>query len=117
MTKHHLFPLDSLSPGELRRVDLGGVGVVVVRTPEGDVHALRDRCSHRGAPLSKGIVEAKIVADAPGEYRLSGEYVVRCPWHAFEFDPTTGRCPAAPESVRVRSYDVMIEDGEIFIER
>jgi 3-phenylpropionate/trans-cinnamate dioxygenase ferredoxin subunit len=40
--------------------------------------------------------------------------MVRCPWHKWEFDVRTGRCPEAP-AMRVRRYAVWVEDGEIVL--
>ncbi len=38
--------------------------------------------------------------------------IVTCPWHGMEFDITTGRCLANPK-VRLRSYPVTVEDGQV----
>jgi 3-phenylpropionate/trans-cinnamate dioxygenase ferredoxin subunit len=35
--------------------------------------------------------------------------VLRCPWHAWEFDITTGKSLFAPEACRVKSYEVAVE--------
>ena len=44
-------------------------------------------------------------------------YVVRCPWHGYEFDVETGHSIADPRRARVRAYAVTIADGVVFIER
>lgn len=116
--KHPVCRLDELPPGTLRPVEVAGVSVVVARTPAGDVHVLRDRCSHEGARLSHGRLLQKVRGDAVGAYVLAeGEYVVRCPWHGYEFDLETGLCIADARRDRVRAYDVTIDDGVVFIER
>jgi 3-phenylpropionate/trans-cinnamate dioxygenase ferredoxin subunit len=39
--------------------------------------------------------------------------ILRCPWHGWEFDLTTGRSVFNPHRTRVRSYRVSVEsDGE-----
>jgi nitrite reductase/ring-hydroxylating ferredoxin subunit len=38
--------------------------------------------------------------------------IVRCPWHQWEFDITTGQNLASPHK-RVRTYDVEVVDGRM----
>jgi phenylpropionate dioxygenase-like ring-hydroxylating dioxygenase large terminal subunit len=57
-----------------------GKGLVLFRTSEGGVTALRDRCSHRFAPLSKG--------------RREGD-CIRCMYHGLVFDGE-GKCVEEP---------------------
>ena len=40
--------------------------------------------------------------------------LVRCPWHKWDFDIATGRCLVHPR-IRVRRYDVMVQDQTITI--
>lgn len=110
--------LDEIEPGRLRAVEVDGVAVVVARTPLGAVHVLRDRCAHQGARLSRGRLLEKIGGDRVGSYVLAeDEFVVRCPWHGYEFDLETGHCVADARRARVRAYQVTVEDGVVFIER
>src|SRR5690349_14874406 len=48
---------------------------------------------------------------APYGYQVArqGE-IIRCPWHGWELDLTNGRSVYNPHRVRVRSYDVTVED-------
>jgi nitrite reductase (NADH) small subunit len=114
--KHELFPLDELLPGHARAATIDNLAIVVVRTPEGNVHALRDICPHHGAQLSRGTLERTVGGDELGAYDLLDGYTLRCPWHGYEFDVATGRC-LADERQRVRSYPVTVEDGVIIVER
>ena len=115
--RHELFPVAELPAGQMRSVTVGNVAIVVVHTAAGNLHALRDRCSHRGATLSRGSVERVIVGDDVGSYELSADYLLRCPWHGFEFDVRTGRCLADPDRDRVRTYEVGVENGMVVLER
>jgi nitrite reductase/ring-hydroxylating ferredoxin subunit len=112
-----LFPAAELAPGQLRSADVGGVAVVVIRTPSGSLYALRDVCPHLGAPLSSGFLARAVDSDAVGTYRLSDDWVVHCPWHGHEFSVSTGRCVADPQRIRVRAYRVDVEDGTIVLRR
>jgi nitrite reductase/ring-hydroxylating ferredoxin subunit len=115
--KHELFPADELKPGEMRAVEIDSISIVVIRTPAGALHALRNRCSHVGAPLVRGLVQQAVVGDDVGQYAVSDEVLVRCPWHGWEFSVETGRCLADPEHARVRVYPVEVEAGMVVLER
>ena len=115
--KQALFPLAELEPGEMRAVTVGGIEIVVVRALDGSVHALRDRCAHSGARLSNGRLVQKVGGDDVDDYRLTGELVLRCPWHGYEYDITTGRCIADPEHVRARTYKVVADDEAVWLVR
>ncbi len=71
-----VFKTHELAPGDLRRVEVEG-HVGVVGNVDGDFHALADSCPHHGASLSEGTLKGT---------RLT------CPWHAWSFDITDGRC-------------------------
>lgn len=50
--------------------------------------------------------------DKPGEYNYAMDgQILRCPWHFWEFDITTGEMIFVPEPYRVKTYDVAIERG------
>jgi hypothetical protein len=38
--------------------------------------------------------------------------LLRCPWHGWEFDMRNGQSYFDPTRVKVRTYPVVIEDGE-----
>jgi nitrite reductase/ring-hydroxylating ferredoxin subunit len=116
--RHALFPLAELASGKSRAVKVGRTEIVIIRTAKGDLFALRDRCPHAGARLSRGRVLEKVIVGKDGGYALSmEECVLRCPWHAYEFDLATGLCDADPEHVRVKNYAVTVEDGMVVLER
>jgi len=64
--------------GQLKRVDIGGKGVLVARIG-GDIYAIGDKCAHLGCSLSEGTLEGTIVT---------------CPCHGSKFDVTSGRVVA-----------------------
>jgi nitrite reductase/ring-hydroxylating ferredoxin subunit len=77
-----------------------------------EIHALADRCPHRGAPLcSSGQVVTSIERRADGTLDLGPEgALIRCPWHKWDFDIATGTCPVDGH-MRVRTYAVR-PDGD-----
>jgi vanillate O-demethylase monooxygenase subunit len=80
--------------------------VVLFRDARGTVHALRDRCPHRFAPLSLGKL---------------AEGIVQCAYHGLRFDGS-GACvhnPHAggkiPAAARVKSYPVTERHSAVWI--
>ncbi|WP_238364512.1 nitrite reductase small subunit NirD [Mesobacterium pallidum] len=74
--------------------------VAVFRTGEDEVHALDDRCPHKGGPLSEGIVHGGSVT---------------CPLHNWVFDLNSGVAKGADEG-QVATYAARVEDGRILLD-
>lgn len=107
--RHRVCRTGDLPPETVQILDVNGISVGVYNI-KGEFFALRNRCPHRGAPLCKGKVTGLITADHPQEFDLEREgEIVRCPWHGWEFDITTGRSVFNPHRVRARSYPVSTE--------
>jgi nitrite reductase/ring-hydroxylating ferredoxin subunit len=99
--------------GAVRVVEVGTHRIGLYRVGD-SVHALADRCPHRGAPLCAGAVATPIGVES-GELTV-GEAgsVVRCPWHKWEFDIASGRC-TVDERLRVRRYTVRLEGDDVVV--
>jgi phenylpropionate dioxygenase-like ring-hydroxylating dioxygenase large terminal subunit len=104
----HWYPIcwsRELKPGAMLARRFAGEPVVVVRSKDGPLFALEDRCAHRQVPLSHGVVKG---------------CAVRCGYHGWAYDET-GACIDVPYLGRerlpngVRSYPVHEVDGLIFI--
>ena len=88
--------------------DIPRLGARVVRAPHGDiavfraaddhVFALRDKCPHKGGPLSQGIVHG---------------HKVTCPLHNWHIDLQSGTA-VAPDVGCTCVYPVRIENGVIY---
>jgi nitrite reductase (NADH) small subunit len=103
--------VSELPPGERKIVQVNGRSIGVFNV-EGSYYALRNACPHQGAPLCLGSVHGTAAASKPGEYRWEREgRVLRCPWHGWEFDITTGRSIFNPHKTRVRRYEVAVQNG------
>ncbi|MFG0328892.1 MAG: Rieske (2Fe-2S) protein [Phycisphaerales bacterium] len=95
--------LDEIEIGRAKYIEPDGEGAVtaplaVVRTDAMTATVLDDTCPHAGASLSGGRV-------------YDGCLV--CPWHAWEFRLSDGRCPDN-EQITVRRYDSRVrEDGVV----
>jgi nitrite reductase/ring-hydroxylating ferredoxin subunit/uncharacterized membrane protein len=75
----------------------GRLPVLLVRTG-GELHAIADRCTHRGGPLHEG--------------EFSDGCIV-CPWHSSRFRVSDGQVLAGPATRGQRAYEVRIHDGSI----
>jgi nitrite reductase/ring-hydroxylating ferredoxin subunit len=106
MARHVVARADEIPPGGRKIVEVAGRSIGVFNL-DGEFHALRNRCPHQGGPLCEGQVLGAISAAGPGEYEYGrrGE-LVRCPWHAWEFDIRTGQSWVDPERTRVKAYPV-----------
>jgi nitrite reductase (NADH) small subunit len=88
-----------IPPGEGRTVVAAGRRLAIFNV-DGRFYAVDDACAHRGGPL--------------GEGRLDGT-VVRCPWHAWRWDVTTGASVNNP-AVRIACVPVSVEDGAVVVD-
>ena len=94
-----------------RAIKLLGDDIVLFRDG-GRVHALADRCPHRGAKLSVG------------KCQFAGSGTISCPYHGWTFKGATGECVAAimegplsrvPGSVSVRAYPAVERNGLVWV--
>ncbi len=97
-------------------IDVGGLddvpmrGSRIVRAPEGDiaifkaadgaVFALRDKCPHKGGPLSQGIVHGRSVT---------------CPLHNWIIDLETGEAMGADRGCS-NVVALKVQDGRILMD-
>ena len=113
--KHVVAAVGEIPPGGRKLVTAGGRAIVVFNLG-GEFFALANRCPHRGGSLCHGRLTGLVQSDEPGEYHYSrrGE-IIRCPWHAWEFDCTTGFATYS-ETLRVPKFPVRIEGDEILVD-
>ncbi len=97
-----VFPLSDLADGSVRRVDLDGVPVAVVRVGEG-VYAISDVCSHANVSLSDGEV-------------WCDELELECPKHGSAFSLVTGEPSTLPATQPVAVYDARVVDGQVVVQ-
>ena len=112
MTRHIVARTSDIPPGGNKVVEINGRDIVVFHV-NGEYFALLNRCPHAGAPLEKAACVARLTSKEPGVYERSrvGE-LLRCAWHGWEFDMRNGQSWFDPQRVKIRTYPVVIEDGE-----
>jgi len=86
--------------GKSKQVKAGGKTLALFNV-EGAIYAIDDTCPHRGAPLWEGQLEG---------------HVVTCPWHAANFDVTTGAHLCPPARSDVASYKVQVIGDEVQVD-
>ena len=90
-------PAAELGEGDTTCVLAGETPVLLART-NGTVHALHNRCSHRGAPLDEGEIE---------------DGCVTCPWHGSRFRLSDGAVEQGPATGPQPAFDVRENDGRL----
>lgn len=109
MGRHVVGRASEVGPGDRRIVEAEGRSIGVFNV-DGAYYALRNSCPHQAAPLCLGSIKGMTMPGKPGEYVWAREgEILRCPWHGWEFDITTGRSIFNPHRMRVKAYDVTVE--------
>ncbi len=115
--KHQVCKYEELELERKKAVVVNGKAIVLVKSKNGEVFALRDVCPHKGPCLSLGMIDENCSSSSVGEYIFEKDKeVLRCPWHSWEFDIRTGRSIFNPDKVRVKTYEVNIDNGLVYIE-
>lgn len=97
-------------------VSIGRRELVLVRWGE-RVYALKNVCPHQTQSFNGGAVHSRIEPTGrPGEITIDpGRPILTCPWHHWEYDIQTGRCPVDTK-LRVRAYDVTIHGDRVLVD-
>lgn len=99
--------VDWIAVGHANEIPLRGARVVaapggdiaVFKAADGGIFALRDRCPHKGGPLSQGIVHGEAVT---------------CPLHNWVINLRSGEAQGADKGC-VPRIPVRVEDGKVLI--
>ena len=89
---------DDIPLGEAVRVE-ADVPIAVFNV-DGELYAIDDTCTHQDASLADGWLEG---------------CNVECPLHAACFDLRTGMPSGPPAKMPVRTHEVVVEDGLVYV--
>lgn len=109
-----------LPPGERTIINAGGRSIGVFNY-NGQYYALENRCAHKYGPVCNGKLQGALKGEflEPGlrvrEYFDEEIPAISCPWHGWEYDLRTGTHLGDPD-YSIPSYDVIEENGELFVE-
>ena len=80
----------ALDVNQMKLVHVNDERIAVARTERGCA-AFQDRCTHKGGPLSDGVL-------------IAG--TVQCPWHGSQFDVHTGEVKCGPAEQKIATYPI-----------
>jgi 3-phenylpropionate/trans-cinnamate dioxygenase ferredoxin component len=87
---------DEIPPGGLKHVEVDGEEIALANV-NGELYAVQGQCLHLQGPLADGRLE---------------HAVLTCPWHGWQYDVRTG-LNEFDHAIRLRTYEVRVEDGEV----
>jgi nitrite reductase/ring-hydroxylating ferredoxin subunit/uncharacterized membrane protein len=88
---------DELKAGQMKLLHVGGRRIVLARTEDGYA-AFDDHCTHKGGPLSDGVLSCGVVT---------------CPWHGSQFDVRGGSVKSGPAEQPINTFRVEEVGGEV----
>ena len=115
-TTHKVGSLEAFPVGEFRIVVVEGKEIGVLRMPNGDIHAVKNVCPHKTAPVCRGHLGGTWPPSNAGElqYNRQGEVLV-CPRHGWEFDIKSGVELFQERPSRLVKYETRIEGNQLFV--
>lgn len=93
--------VEDVPKGKALRIRIGDDAIALVHTKKGEIKAINDKCSHGEISLSEGFVD---------------DETIECWAHGAKFSLSTGAPLSLPAYEPVAVYEVIIDNGEIFIE-
>ena len=88
-----------LGPGQCKVADADGK-IIALCNVNGTFHAVDNTCIHQGGPLGEGSMDGSTIT---------------CPWHAWQYDVTTGKNTDNP-AMGVNTYPVKVEGEDVLVE-
>ena len=87
---HRVADLDELPEGRVKTV-VAATHSMALTHIDGEYTAMENRCPHQGGPLGEGSIENGLL---------------RCPWHGWDYHPTTGLPPGGFDD-SVETFDLV----------
>jgi 3-phenylpropionate/trans-cinnamate dioxygenase ferredoxin subunit len=92
--------VEEIPEGEVRVYDVG-VESIALCNVGGTIHAIENVCTHDDGPLGEGVLDGCLI---------------ECPRHGARFDVTTGEVVRMPAASPVRTFEVRVDEGEVYVE-
>jgi nitrite reductase/ring-hydroxylating ferredoxin subunit len=118
--RHRVAPIEEIPDRGGVLLDLGGREIGIFKC-DGKLYAYENRCVHRGGPVCSGTILGKTELELNQRGEVLREYLdddqmrLICPWHGWEYDLATGEV-AHDRRFRLRSYDVEVVEGVVYVE-
>jgi nitrite reductase/ring-hydroxylating ferredoxin subunit len=91
--------IDSLASGKIRTARVLARRIAVVQI-EGRIYAFEADCKHMKQSLGGGTIEGNVIT---------------CPAHGWKYDLATGQC-LTEKWARLKTFDVYVENGDLFVD-
>jgi nitrite reductase/ring-hydroxylating ferredoxin subunit len=89
-----------IAPETAKAFEVGDLRLAVYNIG-GKIYVTDDECTHASASLADGILDGDII---------------ECSLHFGAFDVKTGAVKAPPCSIALRTYQVLLQGGEVFVD-
>jgi len=114
--QHFLGNIEDFPQRKVVPVEVEGRRIGVLRRDDA-IYAFADHCPHHGAPMCYAQVAGTMLPSAPNEFcfDLDG-LIIKCPWHAYEFDVRTGEAVGGIIRSRLMVYATTVANGKVFVQ-
>ena len=108
--------VDEFPVGGFQIVTVQGKEIGILRLASGEIHAVRNLCPHKTAPVCRGFLGGTWPPSDAGELKFEREgEVLVCPRHGWEFDVRTGNELFQDRPARLKKYPVRIEGDQVLV--
>lgn len=90
-----------VEPGNALYVEVDDLELAVFNV-DGEFYVIDDHCTHGPGSLSEGYLDG---------------CVIECDFHNGAFDVRSGEVVSPPCTIPIKTYEVIVEDGSVLIER
>ena len=101
MAKHRVAGVGDIAPGELKRVEIGGVALCLANVKDGGFCAVADLCTHEEIELSDGYLDGN---------------EIECPMHGSRFNVATGAVRGLPANQPVQAFTVEVVGDDLIVD-
>jgi nitrite reductase/ring-hydroxylating ferredoxin subunit len=113
--EHYVCPEEKIPSGDFLITEINEKSIGFTRI-DGEICAILNHCPHQGADICEGSLGGTIVPSEVGTYDYGADNrVLRCPWHAWEFDVTSGD-GIYPGNENIPTYETVVRDGNVYVE-
>lgn len=113
--EHMIGALDDFPVRKVVPVHVDGRRIGVLRHGD-DMYAFADRCPHHGAPMCFAQVAGTMMPSDPNVFRFEHDgLIVKCPWHAYEFDVRTGEAMGGIIRGKLVTFETAVRDRKVYV--
>lgn len=114
MKRYYAAKVDEVPEGGKKIVEIEGIEIGLFQV-EKKFYAWVNVCPHMLAPVCKGRICGTRLPSMVYEYEYGMEnHILRCPWHGWEFDLTTGK-HLVDSKVKLKGYPVEVDGDDLFV--